>query len=139
MSTTLIFDGYCGFCTRAVQALQRLDRHERLRVVAWQTPGTLEEFRLSRTQVQQAAWLISANGQRQHGAKAIVGALALAIDAPVLIRIVDIQIISWLAAATYTWISRNRYRLRGVQAYCLQQATNCTDGEASCRLPFTNR
>jgi predicted DCC family thiol-disulfide oxidoreductase YuxK len=136
MSATLIFDGYCGFCTRAVQALQRLDRHKRLRVIAWQTPGVLEEFKLSRTHVQQAAWLICTDGQRQSGAKAIVGALSIAIDTPFLSRIVDVPPTSWLASVVYTWISRNRYRLRGVRAYCLQQGSNCTEGESSCRLPL---
>jgi DCC1-like thiol-disulfide oxidoreductase len=44
--TTLIFDGYCGFCTRAIRALERLDRNKHLRFQAWQTPGTLEAFEL---------------------------------------------------------------------------------------------
>jgi predicted DCC family thiol-disulfide oxidoreductase YuxK len=133
--TTLIFDGYCGFCTRAIRALERLDRNKHLRFQAWQTPGTLEAFELDQVDVQQAAWLVTTDGRRYHGAKAIVGALAVAIQMPWLVRIFDLPPMAWAANSVYTWVARNRYRLRGVQAYCLQQGSNCADGVGSCRLP----
>lgn len=38
-TTTLVYDGYCGFCTRSVGWVSRLDRHDRVRSVAHQLPG----------------------------------------------------------------------------------------------------
>lgn len=36
----LVFDGYCGFCTRSVRIIRRIDRHDRVNVFAVQAAGT---------------------------------------------------------------------------------------------------
>ena len=49
MSTRLhvVFDGRCGFCTRAVGWVEHLDRHGRIELHAWQHPGVPERFGLT--------------------------------------------------------------------------------------------
>ncbi len=132
----LVFDGYCGFCTRAVENISRLDKHQRLEVRAWQQPGTLEQARLTREDVKTAAWLVH-NGRQYRGAAAINAAISLATGNPIIFGFYNIPGIQQLQDWAYFWIANNRSSLRGVKAFCKRPDSDCETGLASCRLDFT--
>jgi len=58
----LIFDGRCGFCTRAARWIRRWDRRGRVRLVPCQRPGAPERYGLTRAQCEEAAWAITPDG-----------------------------------------------------------------------------
>ncbi len=64
MSTRLhvVFDGRCGFCTRAVGWVEHLDRHGRIELHAWQHPGVPERFGLTPQQCDASVWAVPAAG-----------------------------------------------------------------------------
>lgn len=133
----LVFDGYCGFCTRAVETIARLDKHRRLEVRAWQQPNTLERANLTREDVKTAAWLIH-NGHQYRGAAAINTALGLAFGNPLIFGFYKIPGIQQLQDFTYALIANNRSSLRGVKAFCKRPDSNCETGEASCQIGSQN-
>jgi predicted DCC family thiol-disulfide oxidoreductase YuxK len=134
----LIFDGYCGFCTRAVQSIQRLDRRGHLEVRAWQQPETLERAGLTPEAVRTAAWLI-VDGQRYRGAAAINAALGLVTGNPIFMGLYRFVLIRPLQDLAYAWIASNRSRFRGVKAFCNQEPDACMAGQTSCQLPHSQQ
>lgn len=75
----LIFDGQCGFCTRSVQWLRRLDRHGRIRLHPLQDDAVLARFELTEEQARGAVWVIDAEGRRLQGAEAVAAAVDAAL------------------------------------------------------------
>jgi predicted DCC family thiol-disulfide oxidoreductase YuxK len=132
----LVFDGYCGFCTRAVETIARYDRHHRLEIRAWQQPDTLERAALSREDVRTAAWLIH-NGRRYRGAAAINAALSLVMGNAIALGFYGIPGVRQLQDWVYAWIAANRSSLRGVKAFCKRPGSDCESGSASCRVAAT--
>lgn len=120
----LIYDGRCGFCTRTILFLQRLDVSGRLLCTPWQAPGTLERTRLLEHQVKQAAWLIS-DGQRVSGALAIAAALDVVLQTLWIQRAVQFLPVRWAANGAYGLIARHRYLFRGVTPTCQRQPSTC--------------
>ncbi|GAA4284399.1 hypothetical protein GCM10022261_19300 [Brevibacterium daeguense] len=72
---TVIFDGYCGFCTRCAELGQRLDGHSRVRFLAHQAPGVRERFGITREQAEYQIWAIDAAGGKRGGAQAAAAIL----------------------------------------------------------------
>ncbi len=129
----LVFDGYCGFCTRAVETISRLDRHQRLEVRAWQRPNTLERANLTREDVKTAAWLIY-NGRQYRGAAAINAAIGLALGNPLFFGFYKIPGIQQLQDFAYSFIANNRSSLRGVRAFCKRPDSDCEVVATSCKI-----
>jgi predicted DCC family thiol-disulfide oxidoreductase YuxK len=67
----LIYDGWCGVCTRTVEWVRRYDPAGRVAALPNQTPGLKERAGLTRTEVDRAAWVIDRAGRRLAGAAAI--------------------------------------------------------------------
>ena len=123
----LIFDGWCGVCTRCAEWVQRHDGTGRVLTLPSQTPGLLEETGLSRADVDREAWVITRDGRRYAGAAAInrtlaeLGAwrfLAFAYAAPGL---------RWCEDRIYAWFARNRGRFArwGVIPACARPGVSC--------------
>ena len=74
----LIFDGRCGFCTRAVGWVHRLDRHRRISTHAYQEPDVLERFGLTESQAHTAVWAV-VGGTPSAGAAAVAETLDTAL------------------------------------------------------------
>jgi len=104
---TLLYDGDCGFCRWSADAVLRLDRRRRLRMLALQSeeasgllPGMSQERRMS-------SWhLVAADGRVWSGGSAI---------APLLRRLPGGRPAAAVADAfpngtdrAYTWVSRHR-------------------------------
>lgn len=129
----LLFDGYCGFCTRTVQWLLNRDREGRILALPSQTPGVRERHGLTRAQTDTAIWVIDAGSGRVLGSAAQAANLLLAqLPAPW-------SLIPWLAflpgvprieQALYLWVARNRGRLGrwyGVLPPCERPGALCVD------------
>lgn len=129
---TLVFDGWCGFCTRSVRLLEALDRRHRLRVVAAQQPGVADSLGLTPEETAAAAWVLTPDGSRCAGARAIATAVAVALGT-------RLPLVAWmvpgfgpLADRVYAWIADNRRRLRGDQPWCARHPERCQSRGVSC-------
>lgn len=137
-SLDLIFDGQCGFCTRSVHWLRRLDKHDRIRLHPSQRAGVLEQFDLRTEQVDSAAWAV--DGQlRTSGAGAVNLALDVALGSRVFFWAYHLPGIHRLQDFAYRLVAARRGLLRGVEPWCTTHPDDCgaSDGQGSCENTFT--
>ena len=112
-SGLLLFDGGCGFCTRAARWVDR-----RLppgpRVLPWQRIPDLSRYRLTEEQAASAAWWIDEEGRAHRGHLAVAEALR-AIRGPwgLVGSAIRVPPIRWLAAGIYALVARLRGHLPG--------------------------
>lgn len=123
MHGTLIFDGQCGFCTRSVDLLRRLDRRGRVRLRPYQGPGVLAEAGVSLAQAQAAVWWLGADGGRARAAEAACSAVAAALGTR--LPLVAYRATRPLQERAYAWVAANRYRLPGTTPHCTRQPQDC--------------
>ncbi len=121
----LVFDGRCGFCTRIVRAIEQLDRHHRLRTVAWQEPTVLERSGLSLQDVRGAAWLVVGNS-RLRGAAAINAALTLTTGNGLAWWFYSLPGIRQLQDGVYAWVANHRHWLKGITPRCKEPLVECS-------------
>jgi predicted DCC family thiol-disulfide oxidoreductase YuxK len=131
----LIYDGDCGFCATTVAWLR-----ERLRtpvtVVPWQEVADLDEIGLTREDVSAAVWWVDVYGRRWRGAQAVGRLFRLCrMPLPLAGAAMSVPPVSWVAAAVYELIARNRYRLPGATAACAapQPVAFRAEGDAAAR------
>ena len=139
ITVDLIFDGQCGFCTRSVNWIQRLDRHSRVRLHPSQRLAVRDRFGLTEDDIQSAAWAFVA-GQRTAGEGAINLALDAALGTRVFTVLHRLPGVRWAQERAYRWVSDHRYLLRGVVPWCSQHPDDCelaVEG-ATCSLPTAN-
>ncbi len=112
----LVFDGDCAFCTSSAHQLKRIGPEAE--IVAWQLTD-LDALGITAAQATEAVQWIGADGRVRSGHEAIAAALGTA-GWPWRIagRAIVLPGISTLAAVTYRWIARNRYRLPGGTPAC---------------------
>lgn len=122
---TLIFDGECGFCTRAVRWVQRLDRRHRVTVVPYQRPGVLATHGLTEADGAASVWAITPDGRRYRGAEAVNVVVSVALGVPLPWLIYRIPGAGWLQERVYDWVARHRGRFPGVTPYCEQYPDEC--------------
>jgi len=125
-----VFDGQCGFCTRAVGWVRRLDRHQRIAFHPFQDPLTLDAFRLSLEEARSAVWAISdesplGDGVRFSGARAIAAILDTAVGGRFFSAFYGIPGVGRLQEAAYRWIAAHRYRLPGATPWCTEHPQDC--------------
>lgn len=134
-SLDLVFDGQCGFCTRSVNWIDRLDKHDRVRLHPFQRAGVLEQFDLRAGQVDSAAWAFDGK-RRASGAAAINLAIDVALGTRVFFGVYRLPGIRWLQNLAYRRIAARRRLLRGVEPWCSLHPEDCTasDGQASCGI-----
>lgn len=68
---TLIYDGECGICRRAVERLQHWDREHRLRYVPFQDESTVARFGIALPALAAAMHLVLPDGRVYAGADAV--------------------------------------------------------------------
>jgi predicted DCC family thiol-disulfide oxidoreductase YuxK len=68
---TLIFDGECGVCRRAVALVRRWDREQRLRYVPFQDEEAIREFDIALPALAAAMHLVLPDGRVFAGADAV--------------------------------------------------------------------
>jgi len=112
----LVFDGDCAFCTSSAHLLERIG--PKAEIVAWQL-ADLDEMGITAAQATEAVQWIGVDGAVRSGHEAIAAALGTAGWPWRLTgRLITLPGISTLAAVTYRWIARNRYRLPGGTPAC---------------------
>jgi predicted DCC family thiol-disulfide oxidoreductase YuxK len=119
----LVFDGRCGFCTRSVGWLRRLDRHQRVEIVPLQAPGAPESVGATEAECLTSLRWQGQDGSRLSGAAAANAALASALGAGV--PMVLYRFTSNAQERGYAWVAANRYRLPGVRPHCESVPTDC--------------
>ncbi len=105
--------------------VQRLDRHQRVRLVPFQQPGVLAEARLTVADAEGAAWAVDQAGRRYRGAAAINVALGAALGWPWLLDVYFWPGVIAVEDEVYAWVARNRSRFPGVTPYCRRPDANC--------------
>jgi len=122
----LIFDGYCGVCTRMVRWIRARDPAGRIDALPSQLPGVLERFGLTREQADREVWVFEADGTVTSGAEAIFRTL----EVLGWTRLAALSRLAWarpLARWGYAWFARNRHLFArwGV-------APECSDPDRGC-------
>ncbi len=112
----LVFDGDCAFCTSSAHLLERIG--PKAEIVAWQH-ADLDALGITAAQATEAVQWIGADGAVRSGHEAIAAVLrAAGWPWRLAGRLITLPGISTLAAVTYRWIARNRYRLPGGTPAC---------------------
>lgn len=112
----LVFDGDCAFCTSSAHLLERIG--PKAEIVAWQH-ADLDELGITAAQATEAVQWVEVDGTVRSGHEAIAAVLrAAGWPWRIAGRLITLPGISALAAVTYRWIARNRYRLPGGTPAC---------------------
>lgn len=122
----VIFDGNCGFCTRSVNFLRRLDRHRVLAFHAFQEPHVLERFDLTLAEAQVQVWT-QRGPELLGGAAAVNAALDEAVGTRIFTWIYRFAPMRAVQEAGYRWVAQNRHRLGGVIPWCEAEAGRCSE------------
>ena len=111
----LVFDGDCGFCTRSVGWLRRLDRGGHVDARPLQSPGVPESVGATLEQCLERLQWLGRDGRRRSGAEAVNVALAAALctRAPLALY----RVSAGVQERAYAWVAANRYRLPGATAH----------------------
>lgn len=122
---TVIFDGTCGFCTRSIRYLHRLDRQGRVTSIACQVAQRNGQYELEGVDCGESAWALTADGRREAGGQAamLIASTLLRRSWPVTIgRLPGIR---HALAFGYRTIATNRYRLPGDTPWCGANPGKC--------------
>lgn len=76
-SLTVIFDGWCGMCTRAISWIERRDTERRIVAVPCQSDQTLKRFGVTPDDCAKSVWAVTPGGERVPSGQAT--ALVLAV------------------------------------------------------------
>jgi predicted DCC family thiol-disulfide oxidoreductase YuxK len=125
---TLVFDGGCGFCTRARDVLAKLDHQQRVRTEPFQRAGTGERTGLSRAELERSVWWLDSSGARPvSGAAAVNHALAAALGSDIPLRCYRIGLVGKAQEAVYRWIAVRRHRFPGTTPWCQRHPEDCAE------------
>lgn len=126
----LLYDGWCGVCTRTARWLAAHDRAGRVRSLPNQTPGLLADTGLTRAEVDRAAWTLTRTGECAAGAAAINACLRRCDGRGwrLLGRLLTLPPLFAVERAVYDWFAprRGRFARWGVMPACAQPGTDCT-------------
>lgn len=93
--------------------------------VPYQKPGYPERHGLTIEQCQEALWTITPDGHRRSAAEATNAALAIAVRSLLPMALYSVPGVGWLQERIYETVARNRHRLPGVTAYCIDYPKEC--------------
>lgn len=110
---TVIFDGTCGFCTRQVRYLHKLDRHKRLVSKPCQSVKDDPAYGLEDADCGAMAWAITDDGRREGGAQAFTLVASVLLDRQWPVQAGHLPGIRQMLDLGYRIIARNRYRFPG--------------------------
>jgi predicted DCC family thiol-disulfide oxidoreductase YuxK len=107
----LVYDGRCGFCSSSARLARRLAPPAAVRIEPWQRLD-LDALGLTREQADESVRWVHPGVRRSAGALAFAHFLQTA-PRPWrwLGRLLALPAVQVVARPTYSWVSRNRYRL----------------------------
>ena len=113
---SLIYDGECGICQKAVALLRRWDREHVLRYVPFQDTAAVARFGIALPRLAAAMHLVFPDGRVYPGADAIPRLLELFPGKRWLAPLFRIPGVLPLARRIYAWIAMRRHCLvRGLE------------------------
>ena len=124
----VLFDGYCGICTRCMEWLRARDPSGRVLMRANQTPGLRQRVGFTRSQVDRELYAIAPGGQIYRGAAAFQRIFyELGPPWSLLARCYDLPSVRWCADRSYAWFARNRGRFArwGATPACERPGASC--------------
>jgi predicted DCC family thiol-disulfide oxidoreductase YuxK len=106
----LLYDGQCGFCARAVRALQRVDIHGVLRPVPSQDRERIaRDFpSIDPADLEQAMYVVTASGAIHRGYFAFRRLMSTSPWLWPLLPVFYFPGSSWVGPWIYAWVARNR-------------------------------
>jgi predicted DCC family thiol-disulfide oxidoreductase YuxK len=124
----LIFDRWCGVCTRTVDWIRARDRAGRVLALPNQAPGLLDSVGLTTAQVDVSVWAIDRRGRRYRGAAAINRAVRELGPWRYAAALYAVPPLRWGEDAFYHWFARNRGRFGrwGSTPACARPGVPCT-------------
>jgi predicted DCC family thiol-disulfide oxidoreductase YuxK len=125
----VLFDGWCGVCTRCIGWVRARDRAGRVSSLPNQTPGLKERLGLSRDEVNRQVWAITRDGGACGGAAACAAVLReLGGVWRALAMLYEVPGLRWCADRFYAWFALRRGRLSrwGVIPACERPGVPCT-------------
>jgi predicted DCC family thiol-disulfide oxidoreductase YuxK len=123
----VIYDGWCGVCTRSVRWIRRRDPEGRIAVLPNQQPGLRERIGLSKDEVDRFAWAIDAAGRRFRGAAAINRVFEELGRWRYLAPLYRLPVVRQVEDLLYHWFSVNRGRFArwGITPACERPGAAC--------------
>jgi predicted DCC family thiol-disulfide oxidoreductase YuxK len=117
-SHTLVFDGHCRICQRAIAAIRKLDPSGRIEIVASQESGVRTRFsKIPDAAFDEAMHLVATDGTSWSGAAAVEELLRVLPRTRWFAPVFYIPLVRGIADWSYRWVARNRYRL-GCGEHC---------------------
>jgi len=110
---TLIFDGACGFCTRQVRYIHKLDKHNRVTSEVCQFVRHDPQYGLGDADCGAMAWAITDDGRRVGGAQAFTQVASVMLGEQWPVTIGRLPVIRQALNLGYRLIAKNRYRFPG--------------------------
>lgn len=134
-SLTVIFDGYCGMCTRTIAWLMDHDRAGRLEPVPCQNVDGVVRFGLSHSQCEASIWTLTDDGDLASGGQAMMLILAVLWQQPWIATIGRLPGVRQALDFGYGLVARNRRRFPGMTPWCESHPDACFPSNgASCSL-----
>lgn len=122
---TVIYDGDCALCTRAVAFLRAWDTASRLAFVTSREAQRRADLPpLSPSALDQAMHLVSPSGTVTAGAETLSPLLRLLPWGRPLAAALRLPGSNRLARTVYNWVARNRHRLPGGTPRCTTGAAD---------------
>ena len=123
---TVLFDGHCALCRASAARVRRLDSRKRIDLLDLHVPSVLRRFpQVDRDEAMKWMLAVDPRGRTFQGADAWARIGLLLPGWNLLAWILLVPGIRWLAARSYAWIARNRYRWN---------RTVCNDDSCSVHL-----
>ncbi|HWN29161.1 MAG TPA: DUF393 domain-containing protein [Actinomycetospora sp.] len=119
----LVFDGECGFCTRCVDWLHRLDRQGRIDVQPLQAEGVPASIGATPGECHEAVQFMGPDGVRRSGADAVNGVLAVLTGTALPSTLYRAS--SGLQERAYRWVADHRTRFPGTTPHCQRSPQGC--------------
>ena len=108
---TLVYDGECSLCRRAVAWVEQRDGSGAIELLPFQDPGFAARFpEIPRSQCLNAAQFVAASGRVVAGAAAVREVLLLLPSTRWLGRALRVPPVFWLAQLSYALVARLRPR-----------------------------
>lgn len=108
--------------------LKAIDRRDRVTIVPYQAPEGPGRYGLTVEACRQAAWAVTAAGERLRGAAAIEGALDAALGTSIFLSTYRLPGMRWFQDQVYRWVARVRHSLPGIRPYCSAHPEDCAGG-----------
>ena len=110
---TVVYDGNCSVCLKAVTALGKWDRKRQLEIIPSQTPGLAERFPwISQRDYVESLQLVRRGDNRTwQGAAAIEELLIVLPKGKIVSWMFSIPFARPIADRLYRWFAANRYHL----------------------------